>query len=196
MKKTGILIGCRDVIFCKVATDAASGTTYDEENMFKAPGVIEIAMTAQTTNESIGADDVEIYDAMASVDGYEVGITMAALGPDAKAFLLGNTVDSKGVLLEGSGDDAPFVAMGFKAARSDGSEDYVWLYKGKFAAGDSTFRTKEKGAVNWQTPTLTGTFGPRISDKAIKASVNNKDSLATSILATFFSSVYEKAAAA
>lgn len=196
MKKTGILVGCRDVVFCKVKDDSATGTTYDSENMFKAPGVIEIAMTAQTTNESIGADDVELYEMMASTDGYEVSVTMAALGPDGRAFLLGNTLDSKGVLLESGSDDAPYVAMGFKAARSDGSDDYVWLYKGKFAAGDATFRTKERGTVNWQTPALTGSFGPRVSDKRIKASVNSKDELATSILSTFFASVYETAAAA
>lgn len=77
---------------------------------------------------------------------------MQALEPTGKAFLLGGTVDSKGVLIEGGDDIAPYVAMGFKTARSDGTDDYIWLYKGKFAPGDETFRTKEQGTVNWQTP--------------------------------------------
>ena len=195
MKKIGILVGCRNVVFAKMQTDTDTETTYDEENMFSAPGVIEIALTAQITNESIGADDVELYDVLTSTDGYEVSMTMAALGPDGKAFLLGSKQDAKGVLIEGSGDIAPYVAMGFKTARSDGSEDYVWLYKGKFAQGDNTFRTKEKGAVNWQTPVLTGTFMPRISDKAIRASVNDKDELASTIKETFFQTVYKSAGA-
>ena len=190
MKKTGILVGCRDVVFAKMTADASTGTTY-ETDLFQAPGVIEIALTAQVTNENLAADDVPIYEVLNSLDGFDVSLTMASVGPDGKAYLLGNTVDTKGVLLEASDDDAPYVAMGFKTARSDGSDDYIWLYKGKFAQGDNTFHTKERGTVNWQTPVLTGTFMPRISDKRLRCSVNTADTAAASILSTFLTAVYE-----
>lgn len=188
--KKGILIGCRDVVFAKMTADAATGTTY-ESTIQSAPGVIEIGLTAQVTNENIGADDIALYEVFNSMDGFDVSLNLAALGADARAFLLGNTVDAKGVLMEAADDDAPYVAMGFKAARSDGSDDYIWLYKGKFAQSDATFRTKEQGQVNWQTPTLTGTFIPRISDKKVRATVNTEDENASTILATFFNAVYE-----
>lgn len=190
MKKTGILVGCRDVVFAKMTADASTGTTY-ETDLFQAPGVIEIALTAQVTNENLAADDVPIYEVLNSLDGFDVSLTMASVGPDGKAYLLGNTVDTNGVLLEASDDDAPYVAMGFKTARSDGSDDYIWLYKGKFAQGDNTFHTKERGTVNWQTPVLTGTFMPRISDKRLRCSVNTADTAAASILSTFLTAVYE-----
>lgn len=194
MAKAGVLIGCRNVVFAKITNDDASGTTYEPE-IFSAPGVIEIALTVQSTDEKLGADDVPIYDTITSIDGYEVSITVAALGSDGKAYLLGSKQDDKGVLVQSSDDIAPYLAMGFKTARSDGSDDYVWLTKGKFAEGDSTFRTKEQGAVNWQTPTLKGTFMPRISDKVIRATVNSKDEKAKDILPTFFDSVYIQTAA-
>ena len=190
MKKQGILIGCRDVVVARMTADATTGTTY-ESDLFLAPGVIEIALTAQTTNESIAADDVPLYEVLTSLDGFDVSVTMAQVGADGKAYLLGGTVDAKGVLFEASDDDAPYVAMGFKTARSDGSDDYVWLYKGKFAQGDNTFHTKEKGTVNWQTPVLTGTFMPRISDKKLRATVNTEDSSAATILSSFFTAPYE-----
>lgn len=190
MKKIGVVIGCRDVVFAKLKTDTAEGTTY-EDDLFYAPGVIELAFTSQITDEKLGADDVPVYDNIKSLDSMDVSLTMASVGADGKAYLLGGKQDSKGVLLESSDDDAPYVAMGFKTARSDGSDDYVWLPKGKFAQGDSTFRTKEQGTVNWQTPVLTGTFVPRISDKRLRASVNTKEEKAASILQTFFGSVYE-----
>ena len=120
-----------------------------------------------------------------------ISFTQAALGADMTSFLLGTTVDTNGVEVENASDEAPYVACGFKAARSDGSDDYVWLYKGKFAPGDQTYHTKEQGTVNWQTPTLNGKFGPRICDKGIKARVNSEDQAAASILGTFFDSVYE-----
>lgn len=188
--KMGILIGCRDVVFAEMTADASTGTTYSS-TINAAPGVIEIGLTAQNTDESIAADDVPLYEVLNSLDGFDVSLNMAALGADARAFLLGNSIDGKGVLMEASDDEAPYVAMGFKTARSDGSDDYVWLYKGKFAQSDATFRTKERGQVNWQTPTLTGRFMPRISDKKIRATVNSEDSSASTILSTFFSAVYE-----
>lgn len=191
LKKLGVLIGCRDVVFAELESDDASGTTYATE-IKQAPGVIEIALTAQATNETLGADDVALFEALTSLDGFEVSVTMASLGSDAKAFLLGATIDEKGVLIESAADQAPYVAMGFKTARSDNSDDYVWLYKGRFAQSDQTFRTKEQGTVNWQTPALTGTFLPRVSDKRLRATVNTKDELAASILSTFFDSVYEE----
>ena len=189
MKKTGILIGCRDVVFATMTADTSSGTTYSADK-FNAPGVIEIALTAQVTNENIAADDVPIWEVLNSLDGFDVSLTMASVGADGKAFLLGNTVDTNGVLVEKSDDDAPYVAMGFKTARSDGTDDYIWLYKGKFAQGDSTFRTRERGTVNWQTPVLTGTFVPRISDKKLRATVNTGDTAASSIINTFLSAPY------
>lgn len=190
LKKHGILIGCRDVVFAKMTADAASGTTY-ESTIYTAPGVIEVGLTAQVTNEHLGADDVALYEVFNSLDGFGLSLNLAALGPDGRALLLGNTVDAKGVLMESADDNAPYVAMGFKAARSDGTDDYIWLYKGKFAMSDMTFRTKEQGQVNWQTPTLSATFVPRISDKKVRATVNSADENAATILSTFFNSVYE-----
>lgn len=189
MKKLGILIGCRDVVFAKLTKDDATGVTY-EADLFKAPGVIEVALTAQVTNESIGADDVPLYEVLNSLDGFDLSLTMASVGGDGKAYLLGNTVDTNGVLIAASDDEAPYVAMGFKTARSDGSDDYLWLYKGKFAQGDSTYHTKEQGAVNWQTPVLTGTFIPRINDKKILCEVNSEDTAFATAKATFFTAPY------
>ena len=100
------------------------------------------------------------------------------------------TVDASGVEVESKDDIAPYVAMGFKSARSDGSDDYIWLYKGKFAPGDETFHTKEQGSVNWQTPVLNGKFGSRVYDGKIRARVNSEDQAASAVIATFFDAVY------
>lgn len=189
MNKIGIVIGCKDVVFAKLLSDSSEGTTY-EEKIFSAPGVIEIALTAQVTSESLAADDVPLYEVFNSLDGFDVSVNMAAVGSDGKAYLLGNTIDDNGVLIEASNDDAPYVAMGFKTPRSDGSEDYVWLSKGKFAQSDSTYRTKEKGQMNWQTPTLKASFMPRISDNRIRFTANTKDEKSSTILASFFDKVY------
>ena len=53
LNKLGVVIGCRDVVFAKITEEDNSKTTYAEE-ITSAPGVIEIALTAQNTNESLG----------------------------------------------------------------------------------------------------------------------------------------------
>lgn len=189
-KKLGVLVGVRGLVFARMTKDDSTGITYDAE-IKQAPGVVEIALTAQVSSDQLGAEDNPFYAIMNSKDGYEVAVTQAALGSDITSFLLGTTIDTNGVEIENSDDVAPDVAMGFIAARSDGTDDYIWLKKGKFAPGDETYHTKEQGTVNWQTPTLTGTFGPRIYDHEIRARVNSGSESAASILPTFFDAVYE-----
>lgn len=188
-KKVGVRIGVSDLCFAKLTKDDHTGTTYDSD-IHSAPGVVEIALTANTTEDQLGADDNPMYDILNSKDGFDVSITMASLGSDGCAYLLGSTIDANGVEVEGSDDIAPYVAAGFKSKRSDGSYDYIWLLKGKFAQGDSTYRTAEQGTVNWQTPVLNGKFAPRISDKKMRARVNSKNEAAANTIKTFFDSVY------
>lgn len=192
-KKIGVLIGASNVCFAKMTSDEAGGTAYDTE-VYSAPGVIEVALTANVTNEALGADDVTMYDILNSLDGFDLSLTMASMGEEGTAYLLGNSIDKNGVRLENADDIAPYVAMGLKTMRSDKSYDYMWLYKGKFAPSDQTFRTREKGTVNWQTPTLTASFAPRVSDKNIRCVVNDQSTQAASIIKTFFDTVYEPAA--
>lgn len=188
-KKIGTLIGVENACFAKITKDDATGTEY-ETDIQEAPGLIEIALTANVTNEALGADNITLYDIINGLDGFDVSVTMASMGEAGTAYLLGNKIDSNGVRLENAGDVAPYLAMGFKTLRSDGSYDYIWLLKGKFAPSDQTFRTKEKGKVNWQTPTMTASFAPRISDKNIRAIVNDQETKAAAIIGGFFKSVY------
>lgn len=192
-KKVGTLIGCRDLCFAAITAESSASTTYDT-TIHTAPGVIEIALTAQVAEAQLGANDNPYYEIMQALDGFEVNVTQAALGSDLVAFLRGITVDANGAVIESSDDKAPYVAMGFKTRRSDGSDDYIWLYRGRFAPGDQTFKTKEKGTINWQTPTLKGVFGPRLNDRQIKAVLNSGDvAQGSTVLESFFSSVYAKA---
>ena len=116
--KVGVLIGCRGVVFAKLTKDDSTGVTYETE-IKSAPGVVEVALTALTSSDNLGADDVALYEILNSVDGFDVSIVMASLGNDARAFLLGNKIDDNGVLIESSDDIAPYVAMGLITARSD-----------------------------------------------------------------------------
>ena len=188
--KRSALIGLRGLVFAANLTDTSSGATYAAD-LHEVPGIIEAALTANVSEEVLGADDNPTWDIFNALDSIDVELTLGALGTDVESFLLGRTIDSNGVMLAASNDAAPWVAMGFKSMRSDGSFDYMWLYKGKFKASDMSYKSKEKGTVNWQTPKISATFGPRDFDSRIYARVNEKDkTVMPATITSFLTAVY------
>jgi len=83
---------------------------------------------------------------------------------NTQAALLGHSVTG-GVLVKKSTDTAPYVALGFKSKKSNGSYRYVWLYKGKFALQEQEYQTAED-KPKFQTPKIKGTFIKRTFDNA------------------------------
>lgn len=79
------------------------------------------------------------------------------LGNEAAAALTGATVDSNGVLISASEDGGSPVAIGFRAARSNGKYQYFWLYRVKFALPTATLNTKGD-SITFSTPSIEGTI--------------------------------------
>ena len=79
------------------------------------------------------------------------------LGNEAAAALTGATVDTNGVLISASEDGGSPVAIGFRAARSNGKYQYFWLYRVKFALPTATLNTKGD-SITFSTPSIEGTI--------------------------------------
>jgi hypothetical protein len=60
-------------------------------------------------------------------------------------------------LVTSSNDVPPWVAIGFRTLKSNGTYRYVWLYKGKFVDPEEKSETKGD-SVNFQTDTIKGNF--------------------------------------
>ena len=106
---------------------------------------------------------------------------MANLSPQEYATLLGHTY-SNGQVISASGDTAPYVAVMFEAAHSDGKRMFVKLLKGKFSEPETNLETKGDG-VTWSTPTISGAFAARISDGKWKIIGDEQDANFTSEMA-------------
>lgn len=78
------------------------------------------------------------------------------LASDVMADLLGVTVDKNGVVVSASDDIAPYVAVGFRAKRSNGKYQYFWLYRVKFGVPNNTLATKGE-SITFNTPSIVGT---------------------------------------
>lgn len=190
-KKRPVKVGVRDLVFALLTEDTSAATTYATD-MHLVPGAMDIALTVSLSDEALGADDNPTWELLSTLDALDVALQVGSLGKEVQALVMGQTIDDNGILLQASNDAAPWVAMGFKSARTDGTDELVWLYKGKFKPSDSTFHTKERGTVNWNTPTINATFGPRDSDKRIMATGSQGDEDVTEeTVSAFFASVYK-----
>lgn len=121
------------------------------------------------------------------------------LGAEAAAALTGATLDANGVLISSSEDGGTPVAIGFRAARSNGTFQYFWLYRVKFALPSTTLATKAD-SIAFSTPSIEGTILRRNKPDAKgrhpwKAEATEGDpKVKAEIITGWYQSVYEPAA--
>ena len=121
------------------------------------------------------------------------------LGAEAAAALTGATLDANGVLISSSEDGGTPVAIGFRAARSNGTFQYFWLYRVKFALPSTTLATKAD-SITFSTPSIEGTILRRNKPDAKgrhpwKAEATEGDpKVKAEIITGWYQSVYEPAA--
>jgi phi13 family phage major tail protein len=149
-------IGCDNLVFAKQLTEETSTTPATYDVVVAAPGVISIGVNPNAAQETLFADDGPMETATA-LGKIEVEIEKNELPVALRAMLLGHGSDDNGGLVFAAGDIPPFVAMGFRSLKSNGSYRYSWLYKGKFTDPDEKFETK-KDDINFQTDTIKGQF--------------------------------------
>jgi phi13 family phage major tail protein len=118
------------------------------------------------------------------------------LGAQAAAALTGATVDGNGVLISASEDGGTPVAIGFRAARSNGTYQYFWLYRVKFALPTETLATKGD-SITFSTPSIEGTIlrrnKPDVTGKhPWKAEVTEGAAgVKADVITTWYQNVYE-----
>jgi len=98
--------------------------------------------------------------------------------------------DANGVYSFESGKTPVYFALGFKAAKRDGTDRWVWQYKCRATPLDQTYHTKEGTKVTRQTDSLKITSIKRTYDKYVSAKVDS-DTAGGPNAAAFFTGVYE-----
>lgn len=155
-----VAIGVDNLVYSLLLTDEVDSTpTYDTPE--DLPGVISINVNPNFSNETLFADDGP-YEVATSLGKIDVEINQADLTLTQQAALLGHQIAS-GVLYRRSADTPPWVAIGFRSIKSNGSYRYTWLTKGMFAPSEQKNETKSD-KINFQTPTIKGSFVKRVSD--------------------------------
>lgn len=155
----GLKIGMRDLYYAKLTKDDATGVTYETPTLIA--GAISAKVSAKTDSVTLYADD-GAFETASSLGEITVELELADLPLSVQADLLGHTL-TNGVLEAKATDEAPYVAIGFRALKSNGKYRYYWLLKGRFEIPDDESQTKED-KVKFQTAKIKGTFVSRVYD--------------------------------
>ena len=149
-------IGCDHLVYAPMTTEDTADTAPVYGEVVSAPGVMSININPNGSQETLFADDGPMETA-STLGRIEVEIQKNELTTQNKADLLGHTIDSKGGLVYGDSDIAPWTAIGFRTLKSNGNYRYVWLYKGKFTEPEDANETKAD-SINFQSDTISGQF--------------------------------------
>lgn len=157
----GVQIGLKSLYYALLSADTSTGVTYKSAPI-QIPGAITANINPNSSIDSLFADDGPIEVAAATGE-IELELVVADLPVATQATLLGHYVTTSGIVARGSADTPPWVAVGFKSLKSNGSYRYVWLVKGKFMVPEEDHKTRGD-AISFQTPTIVGAFVKRDYD--------------------------------
>lgn len=184
------LIGLKNLRVAKLTKDDATGVTYDAA-IRQIVLAVQADIKPSMSTDNFYADD-SIAETVTQLGDIAVDLELGHLSTADAAFLLGTTVNSDGVLEQSATDQAPYVAIGFESAKSNGATRFVWLYKGKFSLPESTSKTKQD-KTEFQTEKISGTFVARQNDGKWKAQVDSDDSgIGANVITDWYTTVYTK----
>ncbi|ADU30979.1 major tail protein [Evansella cellulosilytica] len=181
-------VGLKDLHYAKITKDDGDSFEYDQPK-YIAPA-ISANIEPQVNNANFHGDDA-LLETIDALDSINVALNSDDLPPEVQEDLLGAKVNSDGVIESAINDQAPYVALGFKAQKANGKYRFVWLLKGRFRPASRNYQTKEATPA-FQTPTHNATFLGRKKDGKWKFEVEeDQENVAQEVIDDWFDSVYQ-----
>jgi len=156
----GVKVGLSNLYYATLTSDASGGVVYDTPTIIT--GIITANINPNSVVETLFADDGPL-EVATQLGNIEFELVVADIPLNIQAVLLGHTI-SAGIMTRLATDTPIWVAIGFKALKSNGNYRYAWLVKGKFREPELNHETKDD-SVNFQTPTIVGHFVKRDYDE-------------------------------
>ena len=146
--------GIEGLVYAELLTDTVEELTYGEVKPLC--GVATLSRTTESSSEAHYYDNIPAV-VIASTGADEVTIGVSAVPFDVLADITGQHYDETlGAFVEGE-RESKYFAIGYKTAKTNGDEVYVWRYKGTFGIPDSEHNTQDDGTeATGQELTFTG----------------------------------------
>lgn len=161
--------GVRGLVIAEVTKDDSSGYTAKEWE--ELSGVQSVAVAKNESSET------HYYDNLAAIvvdaeGADELTLTVSILANKTRAKIDGVEYDQTQDMMINTPKKRKYFALGYIGEKTDGTEEFNILYKGKFSGGGETHNTKDDGteATNVEyTFTAVHTTAKIYSDKSAKS---------------------------
>ena len=182
-------IGLRDVVIAELTADPDGGApTYGEVEPLV--GAIDFDISDNSGDPDAQYYDDGEHDVILPDPELKGTLELADIPPEKYAKLLGHRVDQFGVVVDNAEDKPPYYAWGFKSAKSNGKDRYVWYYKGRAARAQDKHTTKQGKTITRQSTKLTVTFVKLNSTGNARAFVDEDSPAFATKKDTFFNAPY------
>jgi len=184
-------IGLDKLFVAPIIEDSNGNETYGTPvQLAKA---ISAELSVELNEAILYADDGQAESVKEFKSG-TLSLNIDDLGHANAALLLGAEVDENGVLISRGEDNPTYVAVGFRARKSNGKYRYFWLYRVQFAVPGTSLATKGD-SITFSTPTIEGTIFQRKkvdgrSKHPWKAEVT-EDGTNQTVINAWYTAVYE-----
>lgn len=186
------LTGLKDIYYAKLTADnAPEGTTAGSATYGtpkKLGHAISVDMNPTVETATLYGDNMAVAT-KTKLKEITITIDTTDIPLEDRAIILGHTYDSTTGGVSVKGDDAPpYVAIMFEATTADDKSHFYKFYKGKFAPNQQTIET-EGESINWQIPSMEGTFIARASDGKVYDMLDGAVAGSSSLASSWFTSV-------
>ncbi len=184
-------IGLDKLYYAPITEDSNGNETYGTPvQLAKA---ISADLSIELNEATLYADDGQA-EAVKEFKSGTLSLGVDEIGNEAAAALVGARVDSNGVLISSGEDVSNYVAIGFRAKKSNGKYKYYWLYRVLFGIPATNLATKGD-SITFSTPTIEGTILQRNkvdgANKHLWKAEVTESSDNTSIINAWYTAVYE-----
>lgn len=187
----GYYYGILDVYYAIMKTEdtATAAPTYEDPAVLAKS--IEVTITPAYREGKLYASNATVRDKK-KIDSYGVKLNVDKIPAAVLNAILGRIKDKNGVQIIKGGNEPAKLAIAFALTLDNGAKELWWLYKGQFAEPSVTGKT-DADKIDYQTPTIEGTFIRRVYDDALAAVVETGvTGVGATVETGWFTEVYEE----
>ena len=156
-------INITNPVYALLTGDTQETVTYGEVKPLGE--AMQVQLTPSVATGKLHGNGV-VKEDIAKLKGIAMAFDATKIPIEDKAIIQGHQYKD-GVMVEKDGDEAPYIAFGYKVEGTNKKDEYVWLLKGRATPMNETHKQSEDN-ITFSTDTVNINFIPREKDKEIR----------------------------
>lgn len=167
-------INITNPVYALLESDTEEGVVYGS---VKSLGeAMQVQLTPSVATGKLYGNGV-VKEDISKLKGIAMAFDATKISIEDRAAIQGHRYEN-GVMVEKDGDEAPYLAFGYKIEGTNKKDEYVWLLKGRATPMNETHKQSEDN-ITFSTDTMNINFIPREKDKEIRYYADSANSTFT-----------------